>query len=124
VRWHVRTGTGYEYLPSCHDVNPENGTTRKRNKTGPSAEPASDIDRIGWAVIQVQFLPHSGAEYAGLYAMPKAIYKAGETGRGFITIMLSPVNCRQEPKFGVRQTVWMMLLTFGTVAVMRLLLAH
>jgi hypothetical protein len=56
--------------------------------------------------------------------MPKVIYKADGTRRGFITAMLSPVNCRQEPTFGVRQTMWFMALTFGTVAVMRLLLAH
>lgn len=62
--------------------------------------------------------------YADKHAMPKVIYKADGTRRGFITAMLSPVNCRQEPTFGVRQTMWFMALTFGTVAVMRLLLAH
>lgn len=56
--------------------------------------------------------------------MPKVIYKADRSRRGFITAMLSPVNCRQEPRFGVRQTMWVMTLTFGTVAAMRLLLAH
>jgi len=66
----------------------------------------------------------SGAGYADNYAMPKVIYKAGGTRRGFITAMLAPVNCREEPKFGVRQTMWFMTVTFGTVAVMRLLLAH
>jgi len=69
-------------------------------------------------------LPHSGPLYANEYAVPKVIYKADGTRRGFITAMLSPVNCRQEPKFGVRQTMWVMTLAFGTVAVMRLLLAH
>jgi hypothetical protein len=56
--------------------------------------------------------------------MPKVSYKADVTGRGFITAMLSPVNCRHAPKFGVRQTMWVMTLAFGTVAMMRLLLAH
>jgi hypothetical protein len=56
--------------------------------------------------------------------MPKAIYKAAGTERGFITAMLAPVNCRQEPKFGVLQTLWFLTLAFGTVAVMRLLVAH
>jgi len=56
--------------------------------------------------------------------VPKVIYKADDTRRGFITAMLAPVNCRQEPRFGVRQTMWVMTLCFGTVAVMRLLLAH
>jgi len=65
-----------------------------------------------------------GAVYANKYAMPKVIYKADGTSRGFITAMLAPVNCRQEPKFGFRQTMWVMTLTFGTMAVMRLLLAH
>jgi hypothetical protein len=56
--------------------------------------------------------------------MQKAIYKADGTRRGFITTILSPVNCRQEPRFGPRQTMWVLTLAFGTVAVMRLLLAH
>ena len=68
--------------------------------------------------------PYYGAVYAGKYAMPKVIYKADGTRRGFITAMLAPVNCRQEPRFGVWQTMFVMTLTFGTVAVMRLLLAH
>ena len=56
--------------------------------------------------------------------MPKVIYKADGSGRGFVTAMLAPVNCRQEPRFGVRQSMWFVTLTFGTVAVMRLLLAN
>ena len=68
--------------------------------------------------------PYYGAVYAVKYAMPKVIYKADGTRRGFITAMLAPVNCRQEPRFGVWQTMFVMTLTFGTVAVMRLLLAH
>jgi len=56
--------------------------------------------------------------------MQKAIYKAYDTRRGFFNAILAPVHSRQESKFGVRQTVWIMMLTFGTVAVMRLLLAH
>jgi hypothetical protein len=52
------------------------------------------------------------------------IYKVDETRRGFVTAMLAPVNCRREPKFGVRQTMLVMTLTFGTVALMRLLLAN
>ena len=38
--------------------------------------------------------------------------------------MLAPVNSRREPRFGVWQTMYVMTLVFGTVAVMRLLLAH
>ena len=38
--------------------------------------------------------------------------------------MLSPVNCRKEPPFGVRQITWLLTLCFGTVALMRLLLAQ
>ena len=38
--------------------------------------------------------------------------------------MLAPVNCKQEPRFGVRQTLMVMTLAVGTVALMRLLLAH
>jgi hypothetical protein len=56
--------------------------------------------------------------------MPKVIYKADATGRGFVTAMLAPVHCRQEPKFGVRQVMWAVTLTFGAIALMRLLLAQ
>jgi hypothetical protein len=38
--------------------------------------------------------------------------------------MLAPVNCRQEPRFGVRETLVVLALVFGTVALMRFLLAH
>ena len=69
-------------------------------------------------------LPHAGAVYATKFAMQKAIYKAYDTRRGFFNAILAPVHSRQESRFGVRQTVWIMMLTFGTVAVMRLLLAH
>ena len=61
---------------------------------------------------------------AGNDAVQKAIYKAERTGPGFMTTILSTVNCRHAPRFGVRQTMWVMTLAFGTVAVMRLLLAH
>ena len=56
--------------------------------------------------------------------MTKVIYRANGTGRGFITAMLAPVDCRQKPRFGVRQTLWVLTLAFGTLALMRLLLAH
>ena len=56
--------------------------------------------------------------------MPKVIYKANGTRRGFITAMLAPVDCRQTPRFRVRQTFWVLTLAFGTLALMRLLLAH
>src|ERR1035441_5025299 len=69
-------------------------------------------------------LPYAGAVYAHCHAMQKAIYKAYDTRRGFFNAILAPVHSRQESRFGVRQTVWIMMLTFGTVAVMRLLLAH
>ena len=56
--------------------------------------------------------------------MPKVIFKADGVRRGFITAVLTPVNCKEEPPFGIRQTMWVMTLCFGTVALMRLLLAH
>jgi hypothetical protein len=56
--------------------------------------------------------------------MPKVSYKADGTKQGFITAILSPVHCRPQPRFGIRQTMMVMTLAFGTVAVMRLLLAH
>ena len=62
--------------------------------------------------------------YACRCAVQKAIYKADGTKRGFFTTILAPVNCRQEPKFGPRQAMLVLTLAFGTVAVMRLLLAH
>ena len=57
-------------------------------------------------------------------AVAKVIYKADGTRRGFISSMLAPVNCRREPRFGVRETLAVMVLVFGTVALMRFLLAH
>ena len=57
-------------------------------------------------------------------AVPKVIYTASDSSRGFINAMLAPVNCRHEPRFGVRQTLWITTLTFGMVALMRLLLAN
>jgi hypothetical protein len=56
--------------------------------------------------------------------VPKVIYKADGPSQGFITTILSPVNCRHLPKFGIRQTLLVMMLAFGTVAVMRLLLTQ
>ena len=91
---------------------------------GVPTEPVAGFNRTGWSVIQTKSLLSCGAEYADQYAVPKVIYKADGIRRGFITAMLSPVNYRQAPKFGVRQTMWVMTLAFGTVAVMRLLLAH
>jgi hypothetical protein len=38
--------------------------------------------------------------------------------------MLAPVNCKHEPKFGMREALLVMTLAFGTVAMMRLFLAH
>ena len=38
--------------------------------------------------------------------------------------MLAPVNSKHEPKFGVREAVWVVILAFATVGLMRLLLAH
>ena len=56
--------------------------------------------------------------------MAKVVYKADGSRRGFISAMLAPVNCRQEPRFGVRETLLVMALIFGIVALMRLLLAR
>ena len=56
--------------------------------------------------------------------MPKVVYKTDATGRGFISAILAPVRCRQEPKFGVRRVMWAVALTFGTIALLRLLLAQ
>jgi hypothetical protein len=55
--------------------------------------------------------------------VPKVIYKTDGTRRGFITAMLAPVNSREEPRFGPRQTMWVLILAFGIVALMRLFLA-
>ncbi len=56
--------------------------------------------------------------------MAKVIYQADRSRRDFITAMLAPVNSRYVPRFGVRQTLLTMTLAFGTVALMRYLLAH
>jgi hypothetical protein len=56
--------------------------------------------------------------------MPKVIKRTGESERGFITTLLTPVRCGREPRFGVRQAMWVVTLAFGGVAVMRLLLAQ
>jgi hypothetical protein len=56
--------------------------------------------------------------------MPKVIKRTGESERGFITTLLTPVHCGREPRFGVRQAMWVVTLAFGGVAVMRLLLAQ
>jgi hypothetical protein len=67
---------------------------------------------------------HAGPAYARRKTVPKVIYKADETGRGFVTAMLAPVYSRREPKFGVRQAMWVATLILGTMALMRLLLAQ
>jgi hypothetical protein len=56
--------------------------------------------------------------------VPKVIYKADPSRQGFVTAMLVPVFSRREPKFGVRQAMWFATLTFGGMALMRLLLAQ
>jgi hypothetical protein len=76
------------------------------------------------ASILISSSPFSGAGYAFRHTVPKVIYKASETRRGFITAMLAPVDCKQKPRFRVRQTLWVLTLAFGTLALMRLLLAH
>ena len=76
------------------------------------------------ASISISSCPFSGAGYAFRHTVPKVIYKANGTRPGFITAMLAPVDCRQKPRFGVRQTYWVLTLAFGTLALMRLLLAH
>ena len=72
------------------------------------------------------FLAHfnCGSGYASKVTMLKVTYRADGTRRGFVTAMLAPVNCRQEPRFGVREKLLVMSLAFGTVGLMRLLLAH
>ena len=55
---------------------------------------------------------------------PNTLYKDGETRAGFITTMLTPVRCRREPQFGVRQAMWAATLTFAGMVVLRLLLAQ
>ena len=69
-------------------------------------------------------MPRSGAAYADKNGVPKIIYTTAGAKRGFVTAILAPVNCRQEPKFGIRQSMLFVTLTFGTVALMRLLLAQ
>ncbi len=56
--------------------------------------------------------------------VPKVIYRADHARRGFIAAMLEPVNKRPLPKFGVRQTLLILALAFGLVALGRLLLAN
>jgi hypothetical protein len=56
--------------------------------------------------------------------VPSIIYKTDGGKRGFVTAMLAPVNSKSEPKFGPRQIIWSVILAIGTVALMRLLLAH
>ena len=65
-----------------------------------------------------------GARHAPKHTMPKVIYKADGTRRGFITAMLAPVNCRHEPKFGVWDALGAITLACGTLGLMRLLLAN
>ena len=69
-------------------------------------------------------IPQSGVRYAPDQVVPKIIYRADGTRRGFITSMLAPVNCRQEPQFGMLQTLVVMTLAVGTMTLMRFLLAH
>lgn len=66
----------------------------------------------------------AGSAYAAQILMPKVIKRTGESERGFITTLLTPVRCGREPRFGVRQAMWVVTLAFGGVAVMRLLLAQ
>lgn len=56
-------------------------------------------------------------------AAPKTARKNPKPRRGFVSTTLAPVNCRQEPRFGVMETVLIMVLVFGTVVLMRLILA-
>ena len=62
--------------------------------------------------------------YADKHTVPKVIYTTDGAKRGFITAILAPVHCRQEPRFGVRQSMWFVTLTFGAMALLRLLLAQ
>ena len=66
----------------------------------------------------------AGAGYAPKHAVLKNTDNPAKARRGFISNMLAPVNCRREPRFGVRQTMWTMTLTFGAIALMRLFLAN
>jgi hypothetical protein len=61
---------------------------------------------------------------AGNRNVPKVIYRADGTKRGFITAMLAPVNDRREHRFGLREGALLMTLIFGTVLLMRLLLVR
>ena len=56
--------------------------------------------------------------------MAKVIFKADGSRRGFISAMLAPVNCRQEPRFGVREMLLVVTLVAGILGLMRLLLAR
>ncbi len=88
----------------------------------PSSHPK--IGRYGADPVCFRSVPCRGAVYADKHTVPKVIYTADGARRGFITAMLAPVNCKQEPRFGVRQTMWFVTLTFGMVALARLLLAQ
>ena len=67
--------------------------------------------------------PWSGSAYALHNIVPKVIYKADDTRAGFVTAMLSPVHSSPEPRFGVRQALWIVTLTFGAIVLALLLLA-
>ena len=56
--------------------------------------------------------------------MANVVYKTDGGKRGLVTAMLAPVNSKPEPKFGWKQAICVLILAFGTVALMRLLLAH
>jgi len=79
---------------------------------------------LGIAPVFILFRAVFGAGYAACYVVPKVIFKADGARRGFITAVLTPVNRKKEPPFGIRQAFWVFCLCFGTVALMRLLLAR
>ncbi len=79
--------------------------------------------RVPWAIVR-NAGRLAGAEPAPTRGVPTNTYKVRKPTRGFISAVLAPVNCRHEPRFGERQTMWVVTLAFGTMAFMRLFLAN
>ena len=64
-----------------------------------------------------------GLAYASRITVPNGTNKNGLSEQVSIPAMLVPVCRAQEPRFGIRQAVWVAILAIAALAVMRLLLA-
>jgi hypothetical protein len=59
-----------------------------------------------------------------LFAVKKAAFRVVRAGSGFIRTTLCPINNRRESRFGIWDTVEVVVLVAGVVLAMRFLLAH